>query len=763
MTASTTIEEQSHMTHPAISNLTPLEKASLVSGESFWRTTTIEHAGIEGAMLTDGPHGIRLQGSDSGEDHLGIADSAPATAFPTGSALGSSWDVSLLEEIGTALGVEARYLGVDILLGPGVNMKRSPLCGRNFEYFSEDPRHAGVLGAAWVRGIQTQGVGASVKHFAANNQETKRMTVSAEVDERTLREIYFPAFERIVTEADPATVMCSYNRINGVLSSQNKWLLTDVLRGDWGFAGYVVSDWAAVQDPAAALAAGLDLEMPPLGNGSEPALLKAIDDGLLTESALEQAVSRILTVHDRLRAHRGPVKKPDLDAHHALARRAASASSVLLTNDNILPLERDSADAIAVIGELARTPRYQGAGSSHIHPTRLDSAIDAINASTTRPVTFAAGYHLDGRTDRDLVTEALRVAEGASVVVLFLGLPDGDESEGFDREHIDLPYAQLELAAELATTDTPIVVVLSNGGVVDLGPVVDKASAILELWLGGQASGSAAADVLFGIAEPGGRLAETIPNKLADNPAHLNWPGDDSVLYGERAYIGYRWYDAREMDVRFPFGHGLSYTTFEYSDLQVVVPDPQSPHVTVRVTVTNTGKRDGSEVVQLYVAPHSGRVDRPVRELRGFEKVMIPAGQHKVVELELSDRDFAYWGKQGWTVDPGDYTIEVGPSSRSLPLTEVVTLDVPLLRDPLTGDSTIAEWLADPVGSPLMKEMLAVAMEGSAVPATDDVFKLAADVTLSTFVSFGGGDQDGVVTALERAVAEAGAALPASR
>ncbi|WP_341799750.1 glycoside hydrolase family 3 C-terminal domain-containing protein [Naumannella halotolerans] len=659
--------------------------------------------------------------------------------------MGSSWDVSLLQRIGEALGTEARALGVDILLGPGVNMKRSPLCGRNFEYLSEDPLHAGALGAGWVRGIQVKGVGASVKHFAANSQETDRLKISAEVDERTLREIYLPAFEHIVTEVQPATVMCSYNRINGVHASRNRWLLTEVLRDDWGFEGYVVSDWGAVSDSVESLAAGLDLEMPPRGNGSVAPLLAAIDDGRLSEETLDLAVSRILTTHDRLRAARSELPQPDFEAHHSLARQAASAGSVLLTNDGILPLDPDGQGTIAVVGELARTPRYQGAGSSHINPTRLDLALDAISRATARPVTFEAGYRLDGERDDEVLATATRNAQEAAVVVLFVGLPDAAESEGFDREHLDLPEAQLALIEALSTRDVPVVVVLSNGAVVDLGPVAD-ASAILEMWLGGQASGSAAADLLFGISEPGGRLAETVPLRLSDTPAYLNWPGSDHVvLYGERVYIGYRWYDARELEVRFPFGHGLGYATFAYSDLEVVVPDPQTAQATVRATITNTGERDGSEVVQLYLAPHSARVDRPVRELRGFEKVRVPVGESRTVEFELGERDFAYWGEQGWTADPGEYTIAVGPSSRSLPLTETISLDVELKRAPLTGESSINEWLADPVGSGLMRQALAATSEGSPIPATDEVFRVAGGMPLETFVGFSGGNPVDVI------------------
>jgi beta-glucosidase len=473
--------------HPTVSELTLEEKATLLTGASFWSTSAVERAGVAAAVLTDGPHGVRLQRTSS--DNLGIFDSEPATAFPTAATTGSTWDPELLEALGVALGKEARALGIDVLLGPGVNIKRSPLCGRNFEYFSEDPLLSGALGAAWVRGIQSQGVGASVKHFAANNQETDRMRVSADVDERTLREIYFPAFEHIVRSAAPATVMCSYNRINGVYASENYWLLTEVLRDEWGFDGYVMSDWGAVHAPVDAVAAGLDLTMPAAGDRHVRAVVDAVEAGTLPLEVVDLAVSRILSVHDRLRARQAEAAPGvDVDAHHELARRLASAGSVLLTNDGVLPLSPASGDAIALVGEFARTPRYQGAGSSHINPYRVDTALAAITEGTEREVRFAPGFRLDGSPDEALIEEALEAARDAGSVVVFLGLPDQDESEGFDREHLDLPGVQLELLDRLLGVRSDIVVVLSNGAVVDLSPIAGRVAAILETWLGGQAS-----------------------------------------------------------------------------------------------------------------------------------------------------------------------------------------------------------------------------------------------------------------------------------
>ncbi|MEV6041490.1 glycoside hydrolase family 3 C-terminal domain-containing protein [Nonomuraea sp. NPDC052116] len=731
---------------PVVERLTLEEKARLVSGASFWTTAEVPHAGVPAALLTDGPHGVRLQ--RAGVDHLGLADSMPATAFPTAAALGSSWDDGLLREVGEALAVEARALGVDVLLGPGVNMKRSPLCGRNFEYFAEDPLLAGVMGAAWVAGLQSRGVGASVKHFAANNQETDRMRVSAEVDERTLREIYLRAFEHVVREARPATIMCSYNRVNGVYASENPWLLTTVLREEWGFDGYVVSDWGAVHDPVAAVRSGLDLEMPGTGGRSAAAIVAAVRAGELSEEVLDVAVERLVGTHDRLRRGRAEAE-PDFDAHHALARRVAAECAVLLKNDgDLLPLDPESGGPIAVLGEFARTPRYQGAGSSLINPTRLDDALTAIRAATSREVAFAPGFRLDGTPDAVLLAEAVEAARGAAAVLLFLGEPSEAESEGFDREDLDLPEAQLQLLEAVAAVNPSVAVVLSNGGVVLTGPLTEHAAALLEMWLAGQAGGGAAADLIFGHADPSGRLAETVPHRLSDTPAHVNWPGSEGqVLYGERLYIGYRWYDRTGRDVAFPFGFGLSYTTFAYSDLAVHVPDPARPEARVEVTVTNTGTREGAEVVQVYVSDPVADVDRPERELRGFRKVRLAPGESARVVIELDARAFSYWSTRHgqWVAEPGEYGVHVGSSSRDLPLEQRIHLDVESPRAALRADSTLQEWLAHPQGRKIVEETLLKAADGEQSFFTDPASQaLIAQIPLATLLSMGasqGGQQ----------------------
>lgn len=743
--------------HPTVSELTLHEKATLLTGASFWSSAAVERAGVEAAVLTDGPHGVRLQRTSS--DNLGIFDSEPATAFPTAATTGSTWDPELLEALGVALGKEARALGVDVLLGPGVNIKRSPLCGRNFEYFSEDPLLSGALGAAWVRGLQSQGVGASVKHFAANNQETDRMRVSADVDERSLREIYFPAFEHIVRSAAPATVMCSYNRINGVYASENYWLLTEVLRDEWGFDGYVMSDWGAVRAPVEAVAAGLDLTMPAGGERHVQAVVAAVEAGTLPLETVDVAASRILTVHDRLRSAQAKADAAvDIDAHHALARRLASAGSVLLTNDGVLPLSPSEGGAIALVGEFARTPRYQGAGSSHINPHRVDTALAAITEGTEREVRFAAGFRLDGSPDEALIAEALEAAGDAGAVVLFLGLPDQDESEGFDREHLDLPAVQLELLDRLLGVRSDIVVVLSNGSVVDLSPIAGRVAAILETWLGGQASGSAVADMLFGHVEPGGRLAETIPLRLADTPSFVNFPGgSERVLYGERIYVGYRWYDSTRRDVAFPFGFGLGYTTWSIDDVEVAVPDASVAHATVALTVTNTGERAGSQVVQVYVGDPVASVDRPTLELKAFSRLELEAGESRRVELQLDERAFAFWSTQGWTVEPGRFVIHVGTSSRDIAATREIDLEVPAPTPALQTDSTLAEWLGHPVGNPVLTGALEQSGAGTLQFVEDEtVRRMMEQMPLRVIFGFGGStDGEAAVSDLLRAVEHA--------
>lgn len=744
-----------------VEELTLEEKAGLVSGAAFWTTRSVQRAGVPAITMTDGPHGVRMQ--RQGEDHLGINDSEPATCFPTASSTGSTWNPALLHQMGAALGEESRALDVDILLGPGVNIKRSPLCGRNFEYLSEDPFHAGVLGAAFVQGVQSRGVGSSVKHFAANNQETDRMRIDAQVDERSLREIYFPAFERIVREANPATVMCAYNKVNGTYASQNEWLLTDVLRGDWGFDGYVVSDWGAVVDPVAAVAAGLDLEMPSTGDRSPAAIVAAVRAGTLDEGLLDKAVARILNVHERIRDSQESGASADFDAHHALARTIAADGAVLLANDGgLLPLSPTEGGQIAVIGEFARTPRYQGAGSSHVNPTRLDDALTQISALTSRTVEFAPGFSFDGAGDDVLHLDAVDLASRSDVVVLFLGLPDRDESEGFDRTHLLIPDTQRELLSKIAGVNANVVVVLSNGGIVTLDGVSGVAPAILEMWLAGQASGGAAADIIFGVSEPGGRLAETIPFDLAHTPAHVNWPGENgAVRYGEGLHVGYRWYDATDRPVAFPFGFGLGYTSFSHENLVVTVPDSTVARVTVQVTVTNTGDRAGSDVVQVYVTDNSASVARPVRELKGFEKVRLEPGEARVVSVELDERSFAFWGADGWTVEPGAFTIHVGSHSQNLPLSEVITLDVEAPAAVLDESSTLKEWAAHPVGLVVLQGAMTNMGQPADALTNDESLPLFGTMPLRTILGFAQ-QSTGASFSVDEAVAQLLAAVKAA-
>ncbi|MGY1840585.1 MULTISPECIES: glycoside hydrolase family 3 C-terminal domain-containing protein [unclassified Modestobacter] len=694
-----------------LAQLTLEEKASLCSGSDFWHTQPVERLGIPAVMVTDGPHGLRKQAGSA--DHVGLNASVPATCFPTAAALGSSWDPQLLQRVGAALGTETRAEQVAVLLGPGINIKRSPLCGRNFEYLSEDPLISGVLGAALVRGIQSQGVGTSLKHYAANNQETDRLRVSAEVDERTLREIYLAGFERVVTEAQPWTVMCSYNRVNGTYAAEHPWLLTEVLRDEWGFDGVVVSDWGAVNDRVAGLAAGLELEMPASGGVADAQIVAAVRAGELDEAVLDRAVERLLTLVDRALpavVEGGPF---DPAAHHALAREVATECAVLLKNDaGLLPLDPAGTGTIAVIGEFARTPRYQGAGSSQVNPTRLDDALAAIREVAGDRVTFAAGFGVDTTADDEaLRAEAVAAARDAGVAVVFLGLPASYESEGFDREHIHLPENQVGLLRAVAEVNDRVVVVLANGSAVQVSDWEQHARAVLEGWLLGQAGGTAVADLLFGRVNPSGRLAETIPLRLEDSSAHLNFPGEFGVVrYGEGVFVGYRGYDASAQQVSYPFGHGLSYTTFGWSDLAVTVHGADAEHpVTVAVTVTNTGDRPGKEVVQVYVGDPVSQVVRPVRELKAFTKVDLAPGASQRVELALTRRDLSYWHPvlRDWVLEGGEFDIAVGASSRDLRLTGTVTVETPPLGLPLDDDSTLDEWLAHPAGGPLLAPLVA--------------------------------------------------------
>ncbi|QHC56527.1 beta-glucosidase [Rathayibacter tanaceti] len=693
------------MTHADhLDDLTLEERAALTSGHSFWTTPAVERLGIPSITLTDGPHGVRLQ--RTGGDHLGLDDSEPATCFPPAVALGSTWDVDLARRVGVALGDEASALGVGVLLGPGINIKRSPLCGRNFEYFSEDPLVSGVLGSALVGGVQSRGVGASLKHFAANNQETDRLRVSADVDERPLREIYLRAFQRVVTEQQPWTVMCSYNRINGVLASENPWLLTSVLREEWGFEGLVVSDWGAVDDRVAGVAAGLDLEMPSSGGRNPARLVAAVRSGELDEAHVTTAARRTLELLDRVAAGAGLAGAVDQEAHHELAREVASRAVVLLKNDDaVLPLAPRG--SVAVIGEFARTPRYQGAGSSQIVPTRLDSALDALRGTLGERMVFAPGFTTDGSGDAAaLREEAVAAAADADTVVLFLGLPAQEESEGFDRTHLELPAEQILLLDAVLERTPRAVVVLSNGGVVRTSGWHDRVPAIVEGWLLGQAGGGAIADVLTGAVNPSGRLTETIPLRLEDSPAHLGFPGAfGHVRYGEDVFVGYRGYDARAAEVAFPFGHGLSYTRFEYHGLVV---EQREGGLRVRLEVSNEGGRDGREVVQVYTGLPGSAIPRAVRALAAFTVVDIPAGGAAEVVLDVPREELAYFhpGAGRWVVEGGEYTIEVGASSRDLRQSVRAEVEGDALALPLTASSTVAEWLAHPLAGARLRQVL---------------------------------------------------------
>jgi Beta-glucosidase-related glycosidases len=686
-----------------VSDLTLEEKASLTSGHDFWTTKSVQRVGIPSIMMTDGPHGLRKQAGAT--DHVGLAESIPATCFPPAVALGSSWDAALAERVGEALGIESAIEDVAVILGPGINIKRSPLCGRNFEYLSEDPIVSGVMGAGHVKGIQSKGVGASLKHFAANNQETDRLRVSSDVGPRPLREIYLRGFQRVVEDAQPWTVMCSYNRLNGVYTSEDPWLLTRVLRGEWGFEGLVVSDWGAVNDRVVGLPAGMDLEMPGSGGRTDAQLVAAVQDGSLDEAALDVATGRVLDLVRKSEARPSIDGPLDADAHHALAREAAGRSIVLLRNEGgILPLRRDA--KVAVIGEFATNPRYQGAGSSQINPTRLDTGLEGIRSLADGEVAYARGFAIDASTEVDtdagadamaLRDEAVAAASLADVAVVFLGVPPAEESEGFDREHIDLPSAQLELLDAILAANPNVVVVLSNGGVVAL-PFAHAVPAILEGWLLGQAGGSATADVLYGVVNPSAKLTETIPRRLEDTPAFGNFPGEHGhVLYGEGLLVGYRWYDARGIDVGYPFGHGLSYTTFGYGDASARVD--VGGDIVVTVPVTNTGSVAGREIVQVYTSLPSSAVERAPRELKGFAVATLEPGQTTEVDIRLRRSELAYWDIRvdAWVVEPGEYVIDVGASSRDIRSTTSVGVEGEAVRLPISLGSSIEELLDDPV------------------------------------------------------------------
>lgn len=648
-----------------LSQLTLEEKAGLCSGQDFWHLKGVERLDIPEIMVTDGPHGLRKQGGDS--DHVGINDSVIATCFPTASASASSWDVNLMEKLGHALGDECLQEEVSVILGPGANIKRSPLCGRNFEYISEDPYLTGKMAAALVNAVQSKGIGTSLKHFVANNQEYRRMTVDAIVDERSLRELYLAGFEEVIKEAQPWTVMCSYNKINGTYASDNKSIMTDILKEEWGHTGLIVTDWGAMNDRVKGIKAGLELEMPASSGVNDKKIIEAVNSGVLTMEDLDKVVIRLLDLIYKSESSKKPGSTYNSEEHHALAREIAANSIVLLKNkDNILPLEDKE---LVVIGEFAKTPRYQGAGSSLINPYKIESALNELD-NRNIPYTYCKGY--DSKYDQvnqTLIDEAVKAAKGASKVILYAGLTDDYESEGFDRTHLRLPTNHNVLIEEVAKVCDHVVLVLQNGAPVEM-PWIDKVDAVVECYLGGEAGGPASIDALYGDVNPSGKLAETFPLKLEDDLAS-RWfgMGPQTLEYRESIYVGYRYFDSVDQPVLFPFGHGLSYTSFEYSDLslsQNTIKD--TDEVTVSFKLKNIGNVAGAEVAQVYIRDVESTIYRPEKELKGFEKVYLEAGEEKSVTVTLNKRAFAFYNVDisDWQVETGKFDILVGSSSRNI-------------------------------------------------------------------------------------------------
>jgi beta-glucosidase len=655
-------------------------------------------------MLSDGPHGLRKQSEKA--DHLAVNESIVANCFPAGSATASSFDRELMRELGERLGRQCQAESVAVVLGPGMNIKRNPLCGRNFEYLSEDPYLCGELAAAYTQGVQSQNVGVSAKHFALNNQEHERMAGSSECDERTMREIYLAGFETLVRKAKPWTVMNSYNKINGVFAGESHWLLTQVLRDEWGFDGYVMSDWGAVSDRVAALKAGLDLEMPASGaHDNDRLIVEAVRAGTLDEAVLDRAVERILAIHDRfLQNRQNPVW--DKDADHQAAVELAGRCAVLLQNDGLLPLHKN-AGKIAFVGGFADKPRYQGGGSSHINTYKTGSSVES--ARKYADIVYAEGFHADDDIpDPVLHSAAVRAAQEADAVVVFAGLPDSYESEGYDRAHMRLPDCQNALIADVLKVNPRVAVVLQNGSPVEL-PWADQVSAVLECYLGGEGVAEAVPDLLFGEVNPGGKLPESWPLRYQDTPSSLFFPGKGlRVHYAEGVFVGYRYYDAKEMDVRYPFGHGLSYTRFALSDIKLSAPElREGETLTVSVTVQNVGAVAGREVVQLYVRDDTASAVRPVKELKGFASVALQPGQSETVSMELDARSFQWYNTDigDWYAATGDYTLLVGTSSRDIRLEQPVRfVSAKTLPFTVTQDTQVGDLLRYPAARKFLEE-----------------------------------------------------------
>ncbi|WP_019420579.1 beta-glucosidase family protein [Paenibacillus sp. OSY-SE] len=695
-----------HSTEDLLKAMTLEEKAALCAGLNMWMTKGVDRLGVPPIHMYDGTNGIRKTNSD---EELGITgENMPATCYPTGSAIGSSWNTDLLHEVGVALGAEGRQMGVQLLLGPGINMKRTPLGGRNFEYYSEDPCLSGELGAAFVNGLQSQGVGASVKHYACNNQEYEKMITSSEVDERTLREIYLNAFERIVKKANPWTIMCSYNLVNGSYASENEHLLNDILREEWGYEGVVLSDWTAVNDRISGLKAGLDLEMPGPAHYNTKAIVEAVAAGQLEEAQLDKIVGRILELVRKTTDSQDDRVQAAID-YHELARKAASESMVLLKNDNhILPIDAAKVTSVAVIGKFAKQPRIQGAGSAKVTPTCMDIPWEEMKkiAADSIALTYADGYPQDDSEDELLIQESAALAAKADMAVLFVGQPEYAESEMHDLTGIELPLHQVKLIEAVAAVQPRCVVVTCSGTALAMRPWVQHVPGVLHSWLAGQGSGRAIADILFGRVNPSGKLSETFPVKLSDNPSHMRLRGENGKLYyREGMFVGYRYYDRKELAPQFPFGHGLSFTGFAYSNLKAV---QHSGQVTVTCSVENTGDVFGKEVVQLYVHDEECKWVRPEKELKAFAKLALEPGEKKEVRFVLEERDFAYYNTKynKWVAETGYFQLMIGSSSRDIRICERLHCNFGNEEISFHKFSLLSDWLSHPNARAILESCL---------------------------------------------------------
>ena len=744
-----------------VAAMTLEEKCSLLSGLDFWHTKPVERLGIPSVMVSDGPHGLRKQ--DDKADHLGVNDSIKAVCFPAACATTASFDRSVVRRLGGAMGDQCQHEQVAVNLGPAINIKRSPLCGRNFEYMSEDPYLAGEMATSLIQGTQSKNIGTSVKHFAANDQEHRRMSSDSVIDERTLREIYLPAFEAAAKKGKAWTFMCSYNKVNGEYASQNRWLLNDLLRDEWGYEGYVMSDWGAVSDRVKGVHAGLDLEMPASGGQRDKLVMQAVLDGKLDEKDVDLCVERMLTIHQKYWDNAKPETPWDMEADHELAAKLAADCLVLLKNeDGILPLKKE--EKVALIGEFAAKPRFQGGGSSHINSFKVTSLKDALADNAN--VCYAQGYTIAGEAVNEaLEAEAVAAAKAADKVVVVAGLPDSFESEGYDRTHMRMPANQNALIEKIAAANPNVIVLLYNGSPVEM-PWIGCVKGLIEGYLAGQNVGNANKAVLYGEVNPSARLPETMPIRLEDTPCYLTYGGEgNTAIYTEGIYVGYRWYETKKQPVLFPFGYGLSYTTFSYSNLRLgaeCVKDTDT--LAVCVDVTNTGKVAGKEVVQLYVHDRESKVFRPIRELKGFDKVELQPGETKTVQFTLDKRSFAYWNTQihDWHVETGVFDIEICRNAHevilSAPVTVESTVELPRCYTP---DSIILDIMDDPKAmqaiKPLMDQLAQTFggsenSEAASEAVSDEMTKaMIGYMPLRSLMSFGpmGLDQlDGIVAAL---------------